>query len=118
MLGMGLLTVGKPLSPEETFRLSQYIRDHGVTQFLNNYFKVKDLSEDELRYGDEIECGVLSVNSETKEVRLSLRSAEIREILQKKEKDCAHMSEGCTWHPEFGSWMVESTPSHRYTNFH
>jgi hypothetical protein len=24
-------------------------------------------------------------------------------------------SEGCNWHPEFGSWMVESTPSRPYT---
>jgi len=109
--------VGKPLSPEDTFRLSQYIRDHGITQFLNNYFKVKDLSNDELRYGDEIESGVFVVDLDTKHIRLSLRSAELRAILSEKEKQFAHQSEGCTWHPEFGSWMVESTPSRPYTNF-
>ena len=26
-----------------------------------------------------------------------------------------YRSEGCNWHPEFGSWMVESTPSRPYT---
>lgn len=114
---MGLLTVGKPLSPEETFRLSQYIRDHGITQFLNNYFKVKDLSNDELRYGDEIECGIFVINPQTKEIRISLRSAELRELLQENEKQCEHQSEGATWHPEFGAWMIESTPSRPYTNF-
>ena len=114
---MGLLTVGKPLTPEETWRLSQYVREHGITQFLNNYFKVKDLSNDELRYGDEIESGVFVVDLETREIRLSLRSAELRAILTEKEKHCAHQSEGCTWHPEFGAWMIESTPSKPYTNF-
>ena len=114
---MGLLTVGKPLSPEDTFRLSQYVREHGITQFLNNYFRVKDLSNDELRYGDEVECGVFVVDMETRHVRLSLRGAELRALLSEKEKQYAHQSEGCTWHPEFGAWMVESTPSRPYTNF-
>ena len=25
--------------------------------------------------------------------------------------------EGCNWHPEFGAWMVESTPSRPYTGY-
>ena len=114
---MGLLTVGKPLSPEETFKLSAYVRDHGITQFLNNYHKVKDLSNDNLRYGDEIECGIFCLDPATKTIRISLRSAELRAILIEKEAQCEHQSEGCTWHPEFGAWMIESTPSRPYTNY-
>jgi hypothetical protein len=40
---MGLLTEGKSLSPEETLALSAYIRDHGVTQFLVTWNRVKDI---------------------------------------------------------------------------
>lgn len=29
----------------------------------------------------------------------------------------SHLVEGCIWHPEFGSWMVEATPSIPYGNF-
>lgn len=29
----------------------------------------------------------------------------------------SHQSEGCTWHPEFGNWMIESTPSKPYNNY-
>jgi glutamate--cysteine ligase catalytic subunit len=28
-----------------------------------------------------------------------------------------HESEGCNWQPEFGGWMIESTPSRPYTNY-
>eukprot|EP00602_Paraphysomonas_sp_CaronLab_P001393 CAMPEP_0185025476 /NCGR_PEP_ID=MMETSP1103-20130426/8414_1 /TAXON_ID=36769 /ORGANISM="Paraphysomonas bandaiensis, Strain Caron Lab Isolate" /LENGTH=662 /DNA_ID=CAMNT_0027558679 /DNA_START=268 /DNA_END=2256 /DNA_ORIENTATION=- len=28
-----------------------------------------------------------------------------------------HLTDGCTWHPEYGAWMVESTPSRPYSNY-
>ena len=28
-----------------------------------------------------------------------------------------HETEGCTWHPEYGGWMVESTPSRPYSGY-
>lgn len=34
-----------------------------------------------------------------------------------KEKQHSHEAEGCTWHPEYGAWMVESTPSRPYTGY-
>jgi hypothetical protein len=36
------------------------------------------------------------------------------QILIAREKSVAHQSEGVTWHPEFGGWMIESTPSRPY----
>lgn len=114
---MGLLTVGKPLNPEEVEAISAYIREHGVIQFLNTWKRVKDIADDELRFGDEIECGVFVVDHAAKTVKLSVRSAELLQILDEKEVDVCHQSEGCTWHPEFGAWMVESTPSRPYGNY-
>ena len=114
---MGLLTEGEPLSSEETTKISGYIREHGVTQFLNTWRRVKDIVNDELKYGDEIECGIYVVDENTKSVKLSVRSAELRKILEEKEQMMAHQTEGVTWHPEFGGWMIESTPRRPYSNY-
>lgn len=114
---MGLLTAGKPLNPEDTLRISNYIREHGVDQFLNTWKRVKDIADDELRFGDEIECGVYSVDAVTKSVKLSVRSAHLINELERREEMMLHATEGCTWHPEFGAWMIESTPSRPYANY-
>ena len=114
---MGLLTEGEPLNSEETTKVSSYIREHGVTQFLNTWRRVKDIANDELRFGDEIECGIYVVDETTKTIRLSVRSAELRKLLEEKEKKMEHQTEGVTWHPEFGGWMIESTPRRPYSNY-
>lgn len=111
----GLLKVGEPLSWEESVPHIQYVREHGVKQFLNQYRRVLHFANDRLFYGDEVEHAILKVDPDTKTVKLSLRSAELLEILRKRE------SEGqaalCTWHQEYGSWMVESTPSMPYGGY-
>ena len=74
---MGLLTEGTALSPEEMKGVSQYIRDHGITQFLQTWHRVKDVQNDDLKFGDEIECGIFAVDNEKKTVKISVRSAEV-----------------------------------------
>ena len=69
---------------------------------------MKDIAEDKLRWGDEVECGVLSVNSNEGTVKLSCRAAKIREELNATEIKMDHLTEGCTWHPEYGAWMVSN----------
>jgi glutamate--cysteine ligase catalytic subunit len=114
---MGLLTLGKALDALSTYAMSGYIRDHGITQFLSTYNRLKDISGDELRFGDEIECGIFVVDPNKKTVKLSVRSPELLKSLEEMETRMSHQSEGCTWHPEFGNWMIESTPSRPYTNY-
>lgn len=155
---MGLLVEGVALSPEEMKEHLNYIREHGISQFLatwNRYYgwlqyysrvnrfifhllmwRVKDIQDDELRFGDEIECGIFFVDKVRRTIQISIKSAEVLIILRhtsfifwtsciiqlrgkliEKELLHAHESEGCTWHPEFGAWMIESTPSKPYTNY-
>lgn len=114
---MGLLKVGKPLTWEEAKIHSVYVRHHGLLQFLQVWNRIKDISDDKLRWGDEVECGVFKIDTENKTVKLSIRSAEITKALDEKEIEMDHLTEGCTWHPEFGAWMVESTPSLPYSNY-
>ena len=51
---MGLLTVGKPHSWERAGKHREYVRRHGVLQFLAAYNRVKDIHNDELLWGDEV----------------------------------------------------------------
>jgi glutamate--cysteine ligase catalytic subunit len=114
---MGLLTEGQPLDGEHTLALSAYIREHGITQFLVTWNRVKDIQDDELRFGDEIEVGIIKIDKIEKTVKICVKSAELRDQLIANEKQVAHQAEGVTWHPEFGGWMIESTPSRPYSNY-
>ena len=51
---MGLLSEGKPLSWEETKKLADHVRKHGIIQFLNLYEKLRDRHNDGLKWGDEV----------------------------------------------------------------
>jgi glutamate--cysteine ligase catalytic subunit len=51
---MGLLFLGTPLSWEEGKKHADYIREHGITQFLNVWRKLKDREGDTLLWGDEV----------------------------------------------------------------
>lgn len=77
-------------------------------------------TQDLLFYGDEIEYGLFRLDSEQRAAYLSLRGAEVRELLDKREgEERRGVAEAgkCTWHPEYGAWMVESTPAEPYSGF-
>ncbi|KAJ8609967.1 hypothetical protein CTAYLR_008091 [Chrysophaeum taylorii] len=115
---MGVLTVGDPLSWEESLEFLAHVRDHGVIQFVKQYEKYKSIQKDELFYGDEIEYGLFRL--EGGKAYLSLRGAEVRELLERREvEERRGVAEAgkCTWHPEYGAWMVESTPAEPYSGF-
>jgi glutamate--cysteine ligase catalytic subunit len=105
---MGILTVGTPMKWEDSKKYLQYVRRHGILQFLHTWNRVKDIADDKLRWGDEVECAILNIDPETKKVRLACRGADIRDNLNEIEVQMDHLTEGCTWHPEYGAWMVSS----------
>lgn len=51
---MGLLSEGSPLNWEETKKLSNHVRKHGVIQFINLYKRLRDRQGDVLKWGDEV----------------------------------------------------------------
>lgn len=51
---MGLLTEGSPLSWDETKKLAEHVRQHGVEQFINLFAKLRDRTGDVLKWGDEV----------------------------------------------------------------
>lgn len=113
---MGLLKIGAPIPWEESKKYLHYVRQHGVQQFLNTWLRVRDITGDTLKYGEEIEVGIFIIDYEAGTIRLSIRAPEIRAQLLEKE-DSAAVLDGCSWQPEYGAWMVESTPAKPFGNY-
>jgi len=113
---MGLLKVGRPLLWKDSKEHNQYIRKHGVLQFLRTLDRSADLSGDRLYYGDEVEYALCRLDASGRAVRLSLRADEV--LAKLREREQAHTQQrGCAWHQEYGSWMVEATPSVPYGGY-
>lgn len=82
---MGFLTDGNTLEWSEVQKYCDYIRKHGIQQFLTIYRNAKERSHDCLKFGDEIEYILLSLDERNQRARVSLRAAEMLTILQKEE---------------------------------
>ncbi|CAK9106752.1 Glutamate--cysteine ligase catalytic subunit (GCS heavy chain) (Gamma-ECS) (Gamma-glutamylcysteine synthetase) [Durusdinium trenchii] len=115
---MGLLKVGTPLHWKDSLEHCNYVREHGILQFIATYRRLKHLENDRLFYGDEIEYSMLKVDEANRTVKISLRGPEAMEALRKSEQ-VIHAFRGCTWHQEweYGSWMLEGTPDLPYGGY-
>jgi glutamate--cysteine ligase catalytic subunit len=51
---MGLLSAGTPLTWLEAKKYADHVRNHGITQFLHTWDRLKDRQGDELLWGDEV----------------------------------------------------------------
>lgn len=110
---MGLLSEGNPLSWEETKRLANHVREHGVVQFINLYKRLRDRQGDVLKWGDEIEYLIVKVDDENKTAKVSLRAKDLLAQLNEKElNDPTGVK--CLWRPEYGAYMIEATPGKPY----
>ncbi|KAG6866759.1 hypothetical protein C0991_011418 [Blastosporella zonata] len=116
---MGLLYLGTPLTWDEAKKYADHVRFHGITQFLNTWDRLKDRQGDELLWGDEIEYMVISFDEAQKNAKLSLRQTEIlaklSTIVNNICADCPAEVSVPTYHPEYGRYMLESTPGSPYT---
>ncbi|XP_019860350.1 PREDICTED: glutamate--cysteine ligase-like, partial [Amphimedon queenslandica] len=84
---MGLLSEGKPLSWEETKKNAWKVHKVGIQQFISLFHKLKDRKGDTLKWGDEVEYNLISLDEEKKVAKLSLLGPQILEVLQKPESD-------------------------------
>lgn len=110
---MGLLTEGSPLSWEETKKLAQHVREHGIEQFINLFARLKDRQGDVLKWGDEVEYMIIKFDDEKQTAKASLRALDILNQLQEKElRDPDGVKS--LWRPEYAAYMVEGTPGKPY----
>lgn len=110
---MGLLSEGSPLSWPETKKLSNHVREHAVTQFINLYRRLKDRENDCLKWGDEVEYMLVYFDHVKKTAQVRLRAHEILPVLQEEEHKHPERVKSL-WRPEFGAYMIEGTPGQPY----
>eukprot|EP01133_Synstelium_polycarpum_P004382 gene4382-5127_t len=110
---MGFIAEGNTLAWEDAKKHTDYIRKHGILQFLQIYNNNKDRVNDSFKWGDEVEYILVNTNKETKDTKISLRAHEILDVLFQQEKldpeNCEYL-----WRPEYGRFMVEGTPGKPY----
>uniref|UniRef100_A0A7S3YWG9 Glutamate--cysteine ligase n=1 Tax=Lotharella globosa TaxID=91324 RepID=A0A7S3YWG9_9EUKA len=126
---MGFLVKGKPLSWKESEGVREYVRKHGVEQFIHIWKKNKDREDLDFLWGDEVEGFLCQLTDKEgkKAIKLSLRGSEVLEKLKEAEKEetaKAEEKDGCgtcppsvIFHPEYGCFMIETTPSAPYGGF-
>jgi glutamate--cysteine ligase catalytic subunit len=85
---MGFLAVGTPLTWKDSLKYHNYIKRHGVQQFLKVFERVKGRSNDVLRWGDEVEYILVKLDPRTRAPKLLLRAPEIIEKLNSCDKPC------------------------------
>lgn len=99
--------------------LASHVRKHGISQFLSLWSQIKDRRGDILLWGDEIEYIVVSFDHDTQNAKLSLRQEEILKVLSASDQETRESAPGLaaqipTFHPEYGRFMLESTPGSPY----
>lgn len=110
---MGLLSEGNPLPWEDTKKLADHVREHGIEQFINLYHRLKDREGDILKWGDEVEYILVDFDEEQQRARVALRAQELLSCLNEKENNDPDGVKSL-WRPEYGAYMIEGTPGKPY----
>nr|ACC86274.1 glutamate-cysteine ligase catalytic subunit [Exaiptasia diaphana] len=106
---MGLLSLGSPLSWQETKKHADHVRQHGIVQFLHIYNRLKNRQNDVLKWGDEVEYTLVKFDHENKRVYLSLKAIDLLDVLQIEENTNPGQNP-TAWRPEYAGYMIEGTP--------
>ncbi|XP_057331276.1 glutamate--cysteine ligase-like isoform X1 [Microplitis mediator] len=101
------------LSWEETKEVSEYIKHHGILQFINLYKKYKDRRDDEFKWGDEIEYMIVKFDDEEKTAKTLFDSHNLMPKLNRKELVDPETA-NCLWSYEYSSYQIESKPGKPY----
>ncbi|XP_054157721.1 glutamate--cysteine ligase catalytic subunit-like [Oppia nitens] len=110
---MGLLSLGKPLSWDETKQHAEHVRQHGINQFINLFKNLKDRNDKTLKWGDEIEYMIVKFDHKNKKARLSLKAKQLLDVMDSREQ-LEGSNRAVLWRPEWGEWMIEGTPGKPY----
>eukprot|EP00842_Homolaphlyctis_polyrhiza_P005752 jgi/Hompol1/6178/HPOL_002186-RA len=84
---MGLLTLGTPLDWTDVKPNADHVRAHGIEQFLHIWRRIKTRRQDELLWGDEVECVVVELDPQHKTARLVLDASLCLDQLVRIEND-------------------------------
>lgn len=74
---MGFLECGTPLKWYDSTDVRQYVKEHGLLQFIYLFNLNKDRYDTALKWGDEVEFTLIEVNDNKKDARLLLKADEV-----------------------------------------
>lgn len=112
---MGFLSKGDTLTWDEAKKYRDYIREHGIIQFLSILANHRDREGDPFIWGDEIEYFVVRFDDHERTVKLDLRANDILvELARQEEENPDNPDLPSLWRPEYGRFMIESTPGTPY----
>ena len=116
---MGLLSKGTPLSWEQSRAYHDYVKRHGILQFLNIYRAMAGRENDIFLWGDEVEHMIVRIDPHTNTATIALRAPEI--LAQLEALTIQQQLSGNEWNahfvPEYGRYMVEATPARPYGGY-
>lgn len=107
---MGFLAEGKTLTWEESAPYRQYIKDHGILQFVALYNRLNNRPQDEFKWGDEVEYVLVKI-PEDGFATICTESAKYQKI---GNELAAEENLNIKLLPEYGSFMIEATPGTPY----
>ncbi|KAI8866907.1 GCS-domain-containing protein [Ramicandelaber brevisporus] len=108
---MGLITKGYSLAWSIIKQHAESIRARATQQLIRIYDANKGRCGDPHLFGDEVEYIMVRFDNNSQLVQAALHSHEMLDLLETKFK-----SEGASWCPETGSYMLESIPGQPYGN--
>lgn len=111
---MGLLAVGTPLPWNESREFNDLVKEKGVQYILQIFKNAQDRDGDVLYWGDELEYMLLQFNGGEKSSKLDVSHDEILEFLNVGEDLAKCNDQNIHFHPEYGRFMLEATPSKPY----
>ena len=116
---MGLLSKGTPLSWEQSRAYHDYVKKHGILQFLHIYRAMSSRENDIFLWGDEVEHMLVTVDPASNTARLSLRAPDILDQLDSLLASHPPTSPPINAHfvPEYGRHMIEATPARPYGGY-
>ena len=112
---MGLLSLGTPLSWDESKKHNEHIRTNGITQLINIFNQHGKRENDVFLWGDEVEYMLVDVNESDHTAKLSIDKDYILDDLNDPDKLLPLAeAKNVSYHPEYGRFMIESTPAKPY----
>lgn len=109
---MGLLTTGgHPMrwGTEANNKAIPHVSQHGIEQFLHVYRTKQKIDDFPFLWGEEIEHQLIYLDEAHHRVKLSVEGADVMAKISERSDNLG------VWHPEYGSFMIESTPKEPYS---
>eukprot|EP00050_Salpingoeca_kvevrii_P011264 m.13992 g.13992 ORF g.13992 m.13992 type:complete len:653 (-) comp3341_c0_seq1:2547-4505(-) len=112
---MGLLSEGTPLHWDDAKKTADEVRRRGIEQLIFTFERLRGRACDILRWGDEIEYQVVHFDDDAKTAQLAIHERSILTTLNELNEDIDSATGlRVIWHPEYASYMLESTPAEPY----